>query len=215
MGQLNELQGKDNACELINKSASKVRSMQMCGLYYPTAFHFPYAFSRALKAGVSCLEKKKVSVLNYVLSSQQPDGSFFKVTRGQKWKGKLLGAINSFEPKEKRLPEIAQKESNQTIELVDSELAEDEVIQATIYALGTIINLDKDLSLPNHKAAFEKGLQYLMERISIHGNGTASISGGTFFAGGTLVRGSLSWKSRAYSSALLAQMMGQYLVTMK
>lgn len=210
-GQLNDLKGQDDACDFINDATKHVRRIQMCGLYYPTAFHFPYAYARAISSGVTCLGKHKNRVIDYVMASQKDDGSFTAHPRGQRWKGALLGGINSFEKNEKRSKDIEEKEKKQIVELNEAEISEQESIQSTVYALGTLINLDSKLTEASVKMAFQKGIEFVISKVKQNHRKQMYIEGGTFFAGGTLVRGSLSWKSPSYTTAIFAQILTEYL----
>ena len=81
-------------------------------------------------------------------------------------------------------------------------------IQSTAYAVNALIymgNFEKNKT----KIPIEKGLNYLFQNATFDENG-CHWKGGVFFSGGTVVRNTLTWKSDAYTTALILNAFSNY-----
>jgi hypothetical protein len=70
-----ETDGVKQSCRYLNKELLK-RKYSKCALYYPNKYMFPYAVSKAYKAGTSCLGPSKSRILSIVMNTQKSDGSW-------------------------------------------------------------------------------------------------------------------------------------------
>ena len=68
-------EGFSESCKFVN-DAFKNNLQDRCGVYYPTEFTLHYVTSKALHAGVNCLEPSRDSIIHQIISSQNKDGSW-------------------------------------------------------------------------------------------------------------------------------------------
>lgn len=83
-------------------------------------------------------------------------------------------------------------------------------LQSTVYALNAMINFKKegfDISM----ASIDKAMSYILSQKIIDDSNSNHWKGGVFFSGGTVVRNVLFFKSDAYTTALVAQGIQNYL----
>ncbi len=70
-----QLPGYKESCELLNFVIEKGKQNQ-CGIYYPNSYAVFFTISNAYKQGASCLENSRPLALEFLLSHQNPDGSW-------------------------------------------------------------------------------------------------------------------------------------------
>lgn len=91
-----------------------------------------------------------------------------------------------------------------------------ESIQATAYALSSLINIHKaDKGSPKVKMAIEDAITYLLSQKKYDSQGNIFWKGGAFFSGGSIIRKKILWISDAYTTALIAAAMNAYLEEIK
>ncbi len=71
----NKSEGYENSCTLLNKMIINEKQ-KLCGIYYPNSYAVFFSISNAYKAGANCLEPSKNKALEFIESSQSPDGSW-------------------------------------------------------------------------------------------------------------------------------------------
>lgn len=71
----NKSEGYENSCALLNKVILNEKQ-KLCGIYYPNSYAVFFSISNAYKAGADCLEPSKNKALEFMMSSQNPDGSW-------------------------------------------------------------------------------------------------------------------------------------------
>ncbi len=74
-GELNS-KGVDCAIKYIEKK-SKAKKYDNVGIYYPNRYQFPYAVSEAYANGVGKLENSSTYIIEYLIETQNEDGSWF------------------------------------------------------------------------------------------------------------------------------------------
>ena len=83
-------------------------------------------------------------------------------------------------------------------------------LQATLYAVNALLkigNIERHQSLAN----IEKGITYVLEN-EIMDDETSFWKGGIFFSGGTIMKKTHVWRSDAYTTALVVEMLNNYLL---
>jgi hypothetical protein len=74
-GELNS-KGADCAIKYIEKK-SKAKKYDNVGIYYPNRYQFPYAVSEAYANGVDKLENSSTYIIEYLIETQNEDGSWY------------------------------------------------------------------------------------------------------------------------------------------
>lgn len=78
LAHLNQLDnsGATSACDLLNQISKDESRMRSCGIYYPNAYHFHYAVSKAFAAGAKCLKPTVSRIRGSLRKSQSPNGGW-------------------------------------------------------------------------------------------------------------------------------------------
>ena len=63
------------SCDLLNFVILKEKQAQ-CGIYYPNSYAVFFSISNSYKAGATCLKDSKEKALDFIVSSQNEDGSW-------------------------------------------------------------------------------------------------------------------------------------------
>lgn len=84
-----------------------------------------------------------------------------------------------------------------------------DTIQSTAYAVYALL-VKEDLSNQEVKLAVEKGIAFLLQHRKYDNYGNIYWQGGVFFSGGTLVKNLLFFKSDAYTTSIIANILLKY-----
>ena len=90
------------------------------------------------------------------------------------------------------------------------ELDPEDKIQSTAYAISALVKLVDSSNIESRKS-IEKGLDYLMKNSQLSLKGENYWKGGVFFAGGTLVRDDIRWRSDSYTTSIVLETLNEYL----
>lgn len=84
-----------------------------------------------------------------------------------------------------------------------------DLIQSTTYSLHALLDLkSKGMNVP--KECIDKAIEFILSKATFD-NEKVSWSGGVYFSGGTFVRGIMIWKSNAYTTAMIAKCLQQWI----
>ena len=120
-----------------------------------------------------------------------------------------LGAINLKESCDIILKNIIGKQEKDGSLKSRSFINKYDQIQSTAYALHALLDLKKSgFNVPNEN--INRALNYLLANKKTANNGIFW-EGGVFFSGGTVLRNILFWKSDAYTTALIAKCIQDYI----
>lgn len=83
----------------------------------------------------------------------------------------------------------------------------DDLVQSTVLAINTLINLDDESEVIS--IAIMRGVQFLLNEVIIEGD-FARWPGGIYFSGGTFARKRIVWTSDAYTTGLVLEVLTKY-----
>jgi hypothetical protein len=197
-----DTKGVEKACKFIKKSFKKEKRTNLCGLYYPNHFHLHYVTAKALKAGATCLEDVKDKIIEDIVSRQLKDGSLqSKPKKDSNLSKKIIGLINKGENFRRKKNRNKQEQETKWVEELDPY----DTLQSTIYA-GLALSYLIDESNPEQVNSLNQIKNYVLNNKIQDELGTYW-KGGVFFAGGTLVRNDLKWRSNAYTTGLVIELL--------
>ncbi len=204
--------GVKKACKFINKAIKKGQ-FSSCGLYYPNTYNIHYVASKTLEAGVSCLEESEPRLVDHIKSTQLADGSF-QMVQQPKWKQAVLKKVNNagkflnIEPKTEEARQLHESQKHENNGNWLENLDPHDTVQATVYAISALLHIGQ-IEKHQTRATIEKGIDFILKNARIDERG-ANWKGGIFFAGGTLVRYDLNWRSDSYTTALVVELLKYY-----
>ena len=207
-----ETKGVEKSCRFINKAIRK-KQFSTCGLYYPNRFEIHYTTAKAISSGVTCLEESRERLIEDILETQTASGRFEShMKKGMRQK--IIKGINRRNTLEKLNNRWFRKDWNpqdsneyddkwmETLDPADS-------VQATLYALLALVKI-ADPEDPEVRLALDRGWAYLAGQLQRKNQNEVYFPGGIFFAGGTLVRQDIVWRSDAYTTALAVEFLDLY-----
>jgi hypothetical protein len=83
----------------------------------------------------------------------------------------------------------------------------DDLIQSTALSVNLLFNLYRGSE--KEQQAIKRGVQFLLSQVK-RSNGQAYWPGGIYFSGGTFSRKRIVWKSDAYTTALILEILTKY-----
>lgn len=208
-----DIPGYQASCQFVNKAIS-TQNFAYCGLYYPNHYEIHYTAAKAFKAGASCLQESVDTLIQHITQTQAEDGSF-ESYYARDFRRKFIERINNKNVLERLNDKYWRKEWNpkDQTQYDDSwlnELDAEDKIQSTAYAIAALIKLGNQQD-PVIKETIEKGIQYLLDQAQEDKDGHLYWKGGVFFAGGTLVRDDIRWRSDAYTTAIIMNLISEYI----
>lgn len=214
------------------------QALHNCVFYLKGSSCFPHSYERYVPWGANDIDAVVNSnVLNYLSKSQQVDDS--KGRNGaitliqntidrQRWSRAGLYYPNRyhihyvFSKSIRSFKNDFDSQARTILTHLESSQKEDgsfesrrkankkDRLQSTVYALSAMLNLKKEgYGVP--KPAIDQAMNYILSQKLSKNEGLNHWKGGVFFSGGTVVRNVLFFKSDAYTTALAAQCIQNYL----
>ncbi len=158
----------------------KNKTYATCGMYYPNWYNYFHNATMALNNGALCLEENLDMLINDLLEDQFEDGQWHSYFNGEDF----------------------------------------DEIQATAYAFSALVNIKLSHQkyhlqistklMEKINQALDKSYRWLVKEATRHDDKSVSWSGGIFFSGGTVVRKAVTWRSDAYTTALIIRSLNYY-----